>query len=364
MNCDELKNLATLLDDPQTPLSQKKDAAEHLQVCATCREEMKMHERTVAELQNFYRTFDPIPGKKFHFSFPRDEQAPEPGFDFRALIAGFMRPWVTAGAMGVLALLLVLRFAVSSGVGPAVTPGFWYLDTGKIMDLAANQTLSVSAALGTGRELSVIEDADIRLPGKALLRLWPGARIQVFEQGVEFQGKGLFEVTPAGATFLIRTPCALITVVGTKFQLAAVTQGTMIDLMEGKLLVIAGSTTFALDSGSVAIVGRNDAPHIFPAASQSHSFATADVRSLLALPAHVPVSTSKGGSRSIPPRGAPILPTSPATTVATATNPPVPKLFNSPSPSFFPASSAMDAPVATHSAPGPNPTEVLGQWND
>ena len=100
-------------------------------------------------------------------------------------------------------------------------------------------TVTVQTASAEVRTVELPDGSSVRLLGDSRLT-WPsGAMDEDGGRRVEFEGHGFFDIVPSAERFLLVTPDAQVTVLGTSFGARTADDGTEVVLVEGSLRMSA-----------------------------------------------------------------------------------------------------------------------------
>ncbi|MFZ2960593.1 MAG: FecR family protein [Candidatus Ozemobacteraceae bacterium] len=257
MNCEELKEKLIFFSDSDVPVGLKKDIEKHLATCSSCKNEWENQGHVIRSLQSFYQKFDPVPGKKFQFSFPKEEKTSEWRNPFIGYFGFSLRSLAFAGAFLLLVVASLSWIIFRPNISQTSRGESWRLQTGHLMNFVLQKTLSPNDSLETGASFKAIDESLIRYSQRASVRIFPDSVITLRERGIEFQGKAAFEVNPSSQTFQVFTPCMEISVVGTEFVIAASPESTIVELVKGRLALKNSSGAILLEAGQTGIADKN-----------------------------------------------------------------------------------------------------------
>ena len=126
--------------------------------------------------------------------------------------------------------------------------------------LRSDKTLQIVATEAGQSEQVVLPDgSEVYLAGGAELRF----AVEAFERTVELEGRAFFDITPAPERFVVLTPSAEATVLGTRFGIRATREATEVVLESGSLALAAeGSpdSRVILRPGEMSSVERGGLP--------------------------------------------------------------------------------------------------------
>jgi len=123
--------------------------------------------------------------------------------------------WIASALAASLALVAWRAVPRTVSVAPGAPAEGFRLDDGSAVWLASGATLKIPRALG-----------------------WP-APFRSSARQVTLAGRGFFDVTHDGRAFVVRTPDALVRVVGTRFEVRANAAGSQVLVVEGHVVVTA-----------------------------------------------------------------------------------------------------------------------------
>lgn len=96
-------------------------------------------------------------------------------------------------------------------------------------------TVTVQTASAEVRTVELPDGSSVRLLGDSRLTYAAGAMLEDGQRRVEFEGRALFDIIPGADRFLLVTPDAQATVLGTSFSARTAGDGTEVVLIEGSL---------------------------------------------------------------------------------------------------------------------------------
>ena len=96
-------------------------------------------------------------------------------------------------------------------------------------------TVTVRTAVAEVRTVELPDGSSVRLLGDSRLTYASGAMVEDGQRRVEFEGSALFDIIPGTDRFLLVTPDAQVTVLGTSFGARTAGDGTEVVLVEGSL---------------------------------------------------------------------------------------------------------------------------------
>ena len=96
-------------------------------------------------------------------------------------------------------------------------------------------TVTVRTAAAEVRTVELPDGSSVRLLGDSRLTYPAGAMDEDGERRVAFEGRALFDIIPGTDRFLLVTPDAQVTVLGTSFSARTAGDGTEVVLVEGNL---------------------------------------------------------------------------------------------------------------------------------
>ena len=96
-------------------------------------------------------------------------------------------------------------------------------------------TVTVRTAVAEVRTVALPDGSSVRLLDDSRLTYASGAMVEGGQRRVEFEGRALFDIIPGTDRFLLVTPDAQVTVLGTSFGARTAGDGTEVVLVEGSL---------------------------------------------------------------------------------------------------------------------------------
>ena len=104
---------------------------------------------------------------------------------------------------------------------------------------ASPDTVTVQTASAEVRTVELPDGSSVRLLGDSRLTYPSGAMDEDGARRVEFEGRAFFDIVPSAERFLLVTPDAQVTVLGTSFGTRTADDGTEVVLVEGSLRMSA-----------------------------------------------------------------------------------------------------------------------------
>ncbi len=96
-------------------------------------------------------------------------------------------------------------------------------------------TVTVRTAVAEVRTVELPDGSSVRLLGDSRLTYATDAMVEDGQRRVEFEGRAFFDIVPRSERFLLVTPDAQVTVLGTSFGARTAGEGTEVVLVEGSL---------------------------------------------------------------------------------------------------------------------------------
>ncbi len=100
-------------------------------------------------------------------------------------------------------------------------------------------TVTVQTASAEVRTVELPDGSSVRLLGDSRLTYASGGMDEKGDRRVEFEGRAFFDIVPSAERFLLVTPDAQVTVLGTSFGTRTADDGTEVVLVEGSLRMSA-----------------------------------------------------------------------------------------------------------------------------
>ncbi|MEX0747422.1 MAG: FecR domain-containing protein [Rhodothermales bacterium] len=135
-----------------------------------------------------------------------------------------------------------------------------------ILALLARRDLETVTLSTSDDEMQIVELGDgstVRLMGGSKLSYVPPEKASALDRRAELTGRAYFEITHADAGFVVKTPTAHITVLGTSFGVRADEAGAEVVLAGGRLSLSprdVPSRTVTLQPGQMSRVARSALP--------------------------------------------------------------------------------------------------------
>ncbi|MBF0501516.1 MAG: zf-HC2 domain-containing protein [Candidatus Riflebacteria bacterium] len=254
MNCEKIQEL--IPDSVSGGLSPEDNKAvpEHLKSCSVCRKEVEKQKALVSGMNRFYESFEP--GKQNPvFSIPEEKKSSS---NWRALWT-----WGSGFSLAaVIGIFIYFQFygkiqrSVVTNSGSiqvqSVHKGESLLQSGVLLDLARNEKLQKGFSLLAELPYKAVEEAGIEHNKRMFFTMASGTSFEMVPEGVLLiQGGGRFDVQPGANRIRVKTACAILGVLGTKFDVVANERLTIVQLLRGKIQVEAGKQPFIMEPGDV-----------------------------------------------------------------------------------------------------------------
>lgn len=126
-----------------------------------------------------------------------------------------------------------------------------------------NNLITVSTRAGEFLVIDLADGSTVRLAGESDLSYVDPSRDVVFDRRVELNGQAFFDISPGQEGFLVITPSARATVLGTSFGVQAGRETTEVVMATGKLAlapVNAPERVVVLEEGQMSRVAANSVP--------------------------------------------------------------------------------------------------------
>ena len=272
MKCESAQELLPELVAGGLPPEDEKSLRLHLADCTKCKKEEEKQKILLSGLRHFYGSFDP--GKK-PVVIPEDRESPAKGFPSpepatsRNMSIFF---WIPAFAIAtILVFMFVFPFSREnrppktisgpSGQIPERAEAQTYLQFGILLDQTKNGTWKKGASLPISLPFEAVEESSIEHLKRMVFTVAKETRFELSPDGIKLGlGGAQFEVKPGETHIKVRTPSAVLGVMGTKFDVIVRPQMTVVHLKSGKVMVGSEKENLIMGPLEVVIAHLGSAP--------------------------------------------------------------------------------------------------------
>lgn len=262
MNCEEVcEKIAHYVKGDISP-PEKKFVEDHIEQCSSCKKEFEKQVGLIKGLKSFYAGLEP--GSKRPIQIPVSPNEP----DIPSFVLGFFHKFAIPAVVFCCVIFVFFSF-VSKNSSPLPQKGNSAileqsgvlspisLTLGALVGMNSKNVLKPPLNLVFEKTYRVVKDSVISHTSHAMIILSPET---VFQVGTEslmlYQGGARVDVRFKGTRFRVQTPVAVFGVVGTKFDVMVEELFSVVQLLQGTLLVDGKSSKITLNSGEVCYVNE------------------------------------------------------------------------------------------------------------
>lgn len=239
MNCEKIRDLIPELGAKGLSPEEEKQVMVHLETCPGCKKEMEKQKILIAGMKTFFTKLD-VGKKSIVVPFPAE------------LPSSFPNPLFIWGTVLTFALIVgfIFLFPLSREKTPLpgkdpLPAGFGtnvelmsVLRNGTLLDQEKKGTWQKGASLRENLAYSAVEESGIEHLKRILFTVSQGTRFNLTPNGIDLgPGGSRFDVRPGSGSVKIRTPSAVLGVLGTKFDVLSGPEMTLVHLIRGRLRV-------------------------------------------------------------------------------------------------------------------------------
>lgn len=281
MNCEKVQELVPELVANQLPDGEQKLVRSHLDGCPVCQRELEKQKSLTSGLKAFYEKISP--GKKPYVFSPPPDPKPSPAIWSRFWIFG------TSVALAIILGVLIFpaNFFLQKPAGKpdqANQPSQTFQTAGKtetllqsgiLSDLSKKSTWQKGSSLQNDLAYEALEESSIEHNKRTLFQVNQGAKFELALNGVSLlHGGARFQVQPGSSQIQIRTPNAVIGVLGTQFDVVVAQRTTVVHLLKGRVQIESGNKLFLMESGDVTFTALGSETRKIPLSEGLWAFFT------------------------------------------------------------------------------------------